>query len=145
MEKNNEKIEFGSSPLPIMESKPIIDIDLNKIAPDSLQFVLKEKENNRSDGYLIGGLIERGFEYDEAEAILKQLPDFIDIQLSKSNHHLLMGILFAASGLSIKVLPLSGQSGLAITILANSLILLGLLRIIHGYVNKKRFEKIQKL
>ena len=145
MEQNNENIESNSSPLPILESKVVIDIDISKIAPDSLQFVLKEKGNNRSDGYLIGGLIERGFEYDEAETLLKQLPDFIDVQLAKSNNHLLMGILFTASGLSIKELPLAGQSGLAITILANSLMILGLIRMIHGYLNKKRFEKIQKL
>ena len=120
MENISTPPEESSNQIPLEHTIIRTDILITKIAADSLQFILKEKANNKSDGYLIGGLIERGFEYNEAEALLEQLPDYIDEELAKANNHLLMGILFIAIGFSVKVLPLSGQSGLAISILANA-------------------------
>lgn len=143
MENISTTPEENSHQIPAEHTKNRTDISITSIAADSLQFILKEKANNKSDGYLIGGLLERGFEYEEAEALLEQLPQYIEEQFAKANNHLLTGILFVAIGFSVNVLPLSGQSGLALSILANATLIAGVLRIIHGYQNKRRFNVLK--
>ncbi len=121
----------------------ISTIKIEQINKDALSFLIKSKEQKADQSYLLGGLIERGFDEIDSTEILNQIPSYVEKEIKKASEHKLMGTLLFISGLSVKFLPLSKESNLAIIILANVTMLLGVLRYIHGSLNKKRFNKIQ--
>ena len=121
----------------------ISTIKIEQINKDTLSFLIKSKEQKTDQAYLLGGLIERGFDEIDATEILNQIPSYVEKEIKKASEHKLMGTLLFISGLSVKFLPLSKESNLAIIILANVTMLLGILRYIHGFMNKKRFSKIE--
>jgi hypothetical protein len=117
-------------------------INIHKIERHLLQYILEKKEQHHSDAYITGGLLERGLDEDSANEIIKQIPEYISNRKNKMNQLILTGTLQLVSGIAINVLPLSREKYLAVIIISYCLIIFGTGRILHGYLNKRRFAKM---
>jgi hypothetical protein len=129
----------NSLPLTLTTTLP-----LSQLSKDSLAYILEQKEKGEPSIYIIGGLLERGYEEETAVQLLKELPSFIQNKIKEMSNFILTGVLLFTAGFSIKMLPLSKESHLAIIILANVLLGIGIIRFFHGFLNKKRFTIINK-
>ena len=118
------------------------NINFFSIDKDNLHFILEQKEKNKSNEIILEGLIQRGFEETNANEIINQLPLYLEEKSKKMASVLLTGVLLLVSGLAINVLPLSRGSQSVIVIIAYCLMIVGVIRILHGYLNKKRFDKM---
>lgn len=119
-------------------------LTLSQLPKDNLAYILEQKEKGQPTIYIIGGLLERGYEEEIAVQLLNELQSYIQIKIKEMGNFILTGVLLFTAGLSIKMLPLSKESHLAIIILANVLLGLGIIRFFHGFLNKKRFTLINK-
>ena len=119
-------------------------INLNQLPKDTLAFILEQKEKGQPDIYIIGGLLERNYDEDTATQLVNEIPSYIQKRLKEMSQLILSSVLFFTAGLSIKMLPLSKESHLAIIILADVFMGGGVIGIFHGYLNKKRFSKMLK-
>lgn len=119
-------------------------IPLSQLPKDTLAFILEQKEKGQPSIYIIGGLLERGYEEEAAVQLLNELPSYIQNKIKDMSNFILTGVLLFTAGFSIKMLPLSKESHLAIIILANVLLGVGIIRFFHGFLNKKRFTLIYK-
>ena len=119
-------------------------LSLSQLPKDTLAYILEQKEKGQPSIYIIGGLLERGYEEETAVQLMSELPSYIQNKIKEMGNFILTGVLLFTAGLSIKMLPLSKESHLAIIILANVLLGVGLIRFFHGILNKKRFTLINK-
>ncbi len=119
-------------------------IKIFSLDKDSLHFITDQKEKNKTNDIILEGLIERGFDETNATEILNQLPLYLEVNSKKMAGILLTGVLLLVSGMAINVLPLSRGSQSAIVIIAYCLMIVGVIRILHGYFNKKRFDNMLK-
>jgi hypothetical protein len=119
-------------------------ISLSQLPKDTLAYILEQKEKGQPSIFIIGGLLERGYEEETAVQLMNELPNYIQNKIKETSNFILTGILLFTAGISIKMLPLSKESHLAIIILANVLLGLGTIRLFHGFLNKKRFTIIIK-
>lgn len=141
LETRNISPNSSDNSLPLSLITPLT---LSQLPKDTLAYILEQKEKGQPSIYIIGGLIERGYEEEVAMQLLKELPPFIQNKIKEMGNFILTGVLLLTAGLSIKMLPLSKESHLAIIILANVLLGVGIIRFFHGYLNKKRFHLINK-
>jgi hypothetical protein len=121
-----------------------ISISIEHQNKDILHFIQTSKLNNENDFYILGGLLERGIEENDALSLIDQIPKFIENNNKKNNEILLYGIAMLVSGIAINTLPLSKEKHIAVIVLANAILILGILRTFHGFLNKRKFEKIIK-
>ena len=119
-------------------------IKIFSLDKDSLHFITDQKEKNKTNDIILEGLIERGFDETNAKDIINQLPLYLEANSKKMAGIVLTGVLLLVSGLAINVLPLSRGNQSAIVIIAYCLMIVGAIRIFHGYFNKKRFDKMLK-
>lgn len=106
--------------------------------------ILENNEKGMDDSFIVGGLLERGLNEEEAQSMMNQFPVYIESRIQKSSGQILTGVVLFVSGLSISFLPLSHETQKAIYILAYTLVITGVLRLFHGYTNKRRFLKIKQ-
>lgn len=119
------------------------NIDITNLSSGILHYIVDQKEINMPNAYITGGLIERGLTDEEANEVIKQIPDYAEFIIQKSSGHILTGTTLLVSGLSISFLPLSHETHQAIYIIAYTMAFIGALKLFHGITNKQRFRKIK--
>lgn len=117
-------------------------IDFNNVEKHIIQYIITQKKLGESDAFITGGLLERGLDEANIEMLLAQFPEYIKARKHKMAQMILTGILQLVTGLAIKSLPLNKQSNLVLLILAYALIILGAIRITHGYFNKRKLDMV---
>jgi len=109
-----------------------------------IQYISDQKLKNESDAYILGGLLERGIEENTAVDIINSFPIYLVERKNKMSQTILTGTLQFVSGLAIIELPLKTETQLAVIIIGYSLLILGSFRIFHGFLNKKKINKMMK-
>ncbi len=119
-------------------------INFKQVEKHIIQYISEQKLKNESDAYILGGLLERGIEENTAVDIIKSFPVYLEEQKNNMSQTILTGTLQFVSGLAIIELPLRKDTQLAVIIIGYSLIILGSFRIFHGFLNKKKINKMMK-
>ena len=119
-------------------------IDFHHIEKHIIQYICDQKLKNESEAYILGGLLERGIEENMAVDIINSFPKYLEERKNKMSQTILTGTLQLVSGIAIIELPLRKETQLAVIIIGYSLLILGLFRIFHGMMNKKKITKMLK-
>jgi hypothetical protein len=119
-------------------------VNFKHVEKHIIQYISEQKLNNESDAYILGGLLERGIEENTAVDIINSFPIYLAERKNKMSQTMLTGTLQLVSGLAIIELPLRKETQLAVIILGYSLFILGSFRIFHGFINKKKINKMLK-
>ena len=120
-------------------------INFKNVEKHIIQYISDQKLKNESDAYLLGGLLERGVEENTAVDIINSFPVYLEEQKNKMSQTILTGTLQFVSGLAIIELPLRKETQLAVIIIGYSLLILGSFRIFHGFLNKRKINKMMKV
>jgi hypothetical protein len=119
-------------------------VNFKQVEKHIIQYISEQKLNNESDAYILGGLLERGIEETTAVDIINSFPKYLEERKNNMSQIILTSTLQMASGLAIIELPLRKETQLAVIILGYSLLILGSFRIFHGFMNKKKINKMLK-
>jgi hypothetical protein len=107
-----------------------------------IQFVTDSKSNQKSNSFILNGLIERGIEENMAYLILGKMNNYFEEMSQKNGELIFSGLPMLVAGIAINVLPISKNQHLAIIVIAYCLIVIGVVRMLHGYSNKRRYERL---
>jgi len=119
-------------------------VNFKHVEKHIIQYISDQKLKNESDAYILGGLLERGVEENTAVDIINSFPIYLAERKNKMSQTILTGTLQLVSGLAIIELPLRKETQLAVIIIGYSLFILGSFRIFHGFMNKKKINKMLK-
>ena len=119
-------------------------VNFKHVEKHIIQYISDQKLKNESDAYILGGLLERGVEETIAVDIINSFPTYLAERKNKMSQIILSGTLQLVSGLAIIELPLRKETQLAVIIIGYSLFILGSFRIFHGFINKKKINKMLK-
>jgi len=119
-------------------------VNFKHVEKHIIQYISDQKLKNESDAYILGGLLERGIEETIAVDIINSFPIYLAERKNKMSQTILTGTLQLVSGLAIIELPLRKETQLAVIIIGYSLFILGSFRIFHGFMNKKKINKMLK-
>ena len=142
-EIEKRKIDLSNSD-EFQEQQNYLSINFNHIEKHIIQYISDQKLKNESDAYILGGLLERGIEENTAVDIINSFPKYLEERKNKMSQTILTGTLQLFSGLAIIELPLRKETQLAVIVIGYSLFILGSFRIFHGFMNKKKFNKMMK-
>ena len=107
-----------------------------------IQFITDSKSTKKNNNFILNGLLERGIDENMAYIILGKMHDYFE-EMSKKNEDLIFsGLPMLVAGIAINVLPISKNQHLAIIVIAYCLMVIGIVRMLHGYSNKRRYERL---
>ena len=107
-----------------------------------IQFITDSKSTKKNNNFILNGLLERGIDENMAYIILGKMNDYFE-EMSKKNADLIFsGLPMLVAGIAINVLPISKNQHLAIIVIAYCLMVVGVVRMLHGYSNKRRYERM---
>ena len=124
--------------------KKIDQFNFNLLPKHIIQFITDSKSNQKSNSFLFNGLIERGIEENMAYIVLGKMPYYFEIMSKKNEDLIFSGLPILVAGIAINVLPISKNQHLAIIVIAYCLMVVGVVRMLHGYSNKRRYERMGK-
>jgi hypothetical protein len=141
--------EVESRQLELSESitehqKKIDQFNFNLLPKHIIQFITDSKSNQKSNSFILNGLTERGIEENTGYIILGKMYDYFDEMSQKNADLIFSGLPMLVGGIAINVLPISKNQHLAIIVIAYCLIVVGVVRMLHGYSNKRRYERMGK-
>jgi hypothetical protein len=139
-EVERRQLELSES---IIENQKKIDkFNFNHLPKHIIQFITDSKSNQKSNGFVLNGLIERGIEENMAYIVLGKMPYYFEIMSKKNEDLIFSGLPMLVAGIAINVLPISKNQHLAIIVIAYCLMVVGIVRMLHGYSNKRRYERL---
>jgi len=122
----------------------IEQFNFNLLPKHIIQFITDSKSNQKRNDFILNGLLERGIEENMAYVILGKMNNYFE-EMSKKNEDLIFsGLPMLVAGIAINVLPISKNQHLAIIVIAYCLMVIGVVRMLHGYSNKRRYERMGK-
>ena len=124
--------------------KKINQLNFSLLPKHIIQFITESKSNKKNNSYILNGLLERGIEENMAYVILGKMHDYFEIMSKKNEDLIFSGLPMLVAGIAINVLPISKNQHLAIIVIAYCLMVIGVARMLHGYSNKRRYERMGK-
>ena len=139
-EVERRQLEISES---ISEHKKKIDqFNFNLLPKHIIQFITDSKSIQKNNNFILNGLLERGIEENMAYIVLGKMHVYFE-EMSKKNEDLIFsGLPMLVAGIAINVLPISKNQHLAIIVIAYCLMVIGVVRMLHGYSNKRRYERM---
>jgi len=139
--------EVESRQLELSESitehqKRIEQFNFNLLPKHIIQFITDSKSNQKSNSFILNGLTERGIEENTGYIILGKMHDYFDEMSQKNADLIFSGLPMFVGGIAINVLPISKNQHLAIIVIAYCLMVIGVVRMLHGYSNKRRYQRL---
>ena len=107
-----------------------------------IQFITDSKSNQKSNDFILNGLLERGIDENMAYIILGKMYSYFEEMSQKNADLIFSGLPMLVAGIAINVLPISKNQHLAIIVIAYCLMVIGIVRMLHGYSNKRRYERL---
>jgi len=120
--------------------KKIDQFNFNLLPKHIIQFITESKSTQKSNSFLLNGLLERGIEENMAYIILGKMHNYFEIMSKKNEDLIFSGLPMLVAGIAINVLPISKNQHLAIIVIAYCLMVVGVVRMLHGYSNKRRYQ-----
>jgi uncharacterized membrane protein HdeD (DUF308 family) len=77
-----------------------------------------------------------------AYLILGKMHYYFEVMSKKNEDLIFSGLPMLVAGIAINVLPISKNQHLAIIVIAYCLMVIGVVRMLHGYSNKRRYERL---
>ena len=122
--------------------KKIDQFNFNLLPKHIIQFITESKSNQKSNDFILNGLIERGIEENMAYLILGKMHNYFEVMSQKNADLIFSGLPMLVAGIAINVLPISKNQHLAIIVIAYCLMVVGIIRMLHGYSNKRRYDRL---
>jgi hypothetical protein len=122
--------------------KKIDQFNFNLLPKHIIQFITDSKSKQKDNGFILNGLLARGIEENIAYLILGKMHVYFEEMSRKNTDLIFSGLPMLVAGIAINVLPISKNQHLAIIVIAYCLMVIGVVRMLHGYSNKRRYERM---